>query len=118
MRSFSARNGPQWAEAVEQTRKLEALQRQMLQEMSLPVEDVGQLVGVDSGTPYLLNISDDPALSGCLLYFLRPEPEASTVGQDPSNSIVLRGLGIPARLCEIRYRPTEKNVFIYKVCNE
>jgi len=118
IQSISARAGGQWAQAVEQTRALEAVQKQLLQAMSLPVQDVGHLVGVDGSTPYLLNISDDPALSGCLLYFLRPEPEASTVGQDAGNSIVLRGLGIPARLCEIHYRSEDKYVAICKVCPE
>eukprot|EP00929_Paragymnodinium_shiwhaense_P073311 TRINITY_DN37323_c0_g1_i1.p1 TRINITY_DN37323_c0_g1~~TRINITY_DN37323_c0_g1_i1.p1 ORF type:complete len:510 (+),score=142.16 TRINITY_DN37323_c0_g1_i1:389-1918(+) len=109
MQTLSRQTGKQWAQAVEQTKALEAVQRQLLEQLRLPVQEVGQLAGVDDGTPYLLNISDDPSLSGCLLYFLRSEPEISTVGQAgpdsiAPNSIVLAGLGIPARLCEIRSR--------------
>eukprot|EP00927_Polykrikos_kofoidii_P047395 TRINITY_DN41517_c0_g1_i1.p1 TRINITY_DN41517_c0_g1~~TRINITY_DN41517_c0_g1_i1.p1 ORF type:complete len:815 (-),score=158.71 TRINITY_DN41517_c0_g1_i1:230-2674(-) len=113
--TFSKRTGTAWAQAVEQTRALEAVQKELLEDMRLPMQEVGQLAGVDEGTPYLLNISDDPALSGCLLYFLRAEPEISTVGQAgpqsiAANSIVLSGLGIPARLCELRYRPVVAEV--------
>lgn len=121
--TISQRSGVQWAQAVEKTKALEAVQRQLLEDMRLPVHEVGQLAGVDSGTPYLLNISDDPALTGCLLYFLRSSPEVLTVGCTDSDSIapnnlVLRGLGIPARLCDIQYEPDSKRVSICKVSSE
>lgn len=123
MQSFASRSGTQWAKALEETSALEAVQRQLLQDMCLPMKEVGSLAGVESGTPYLLNISDDPALSGVLVYFLRKEPEVSTVGSTgpesiAPNSIMLRGLGIPARLCEIRYNPEGKVVTITKTCED
>lgn len=123
MHSFSVKTGTEWALAVEQTRALEVVQQQLLEDMRLSLHEVGQLAGVDSGTPYLLNISDDPALSGCLLYFLRSLPEISTVGQAGPHSIApnriqLQGLGIPARLCEIQYNADTRSVSIRKVCEE
>eukprot|EP00440_Ansanella_granifera_P003540 gb/GFBE01003839.1/.p1 GENE.gb/GFBE01003839.1/~~gb/GFBE01003839.1/.p1 ORF type:complete len:767 (+),score=184.13 gb/GFBE01003839.1/:1-2301(+) len=124
MKSFAKQSGGgAWAMAVEQTKVLEAVQQQLLEEMSLPVHEVGRLAGVVSGTPYLLNISDDPALSGCLLYFLREEPAISSVGHLGPNSIspnniVLQGLGIPARLCELRFKREPMSVRICKVCGE
>mmetsp|Transcript_2583 Transcript_2583/g.6593 ORF Transcript_2583/g.6593 Transcript_2583/m.6593 type:complete len:754 (-) Transcript_2583:4-2265(-) len=128
MRSISERTGgAQWAEAVEKTRALEALQEQLIKDMRLPVHEVGQLAGAQTGTPFFLNISDDPALSGCLLYFLRSLPEINTVGSTGANSIapntiVLRGLGIPAQLCEIFYRVADgdnrSQVSIRKVCDD
>jgi len=81
MQSFSARAGGTWAQAVEQTRALEAVQRQLLQAMSLPVEEVGQLVGVDSGTPYLLNISDDPACPGACCISSDPRQRFPPLGK-------------------------------------
>ncbi|KAM5164707.1 kinesin-like protein KIF28P [Mantella aurantiaca] len=42
--------------------------------------------------PYLLNINEDPQLSGVLKYFI--QEGSSDVGQAPSNAITLRGLGI------------------------
>jgi len=115
MQSLAKRVGTSWGEAVEETQALKVVQQKLLEDMSLSVEEVGQLAGVGAGTPYLLNISDDPSLSGCLLYFLRSDPELTTVGQSGAgsiapNSIMLRGLGIPAKLCEIRYSPGSKAV--------
>ncbi|KYO23861.1 kinesin-like protein KIF28P [Alligator mississippiensis] len=42
--------------------------------------------------PYLLNINEDPQLSGVLKHFI--QDGASDVGQSTSNAIVLKGLGI------------------------
>uniref|UniRef100_A0A7M4G035 Kinesin-like protein n=1 Tax=Crocodylus porosus TaxID=8502 RepID=A0A7M4G035_CROPO len=42
--------------------------------------------------PYLLNINEDPQLSGVLKHFI--QDGASDVGQSASNAIVLKGLGI------------------------
>jgi len=124
-KSLSAQAGGQWAEAVEQTKALEDAQRKLLEERCLPMFEVGQLAGVSTGTPYLLNISDDPSLSGCLLYFLRPAPEVTTVGSAgphsiAANSVVLEGLGIPARLAEIHFydAPLGKRIEIIKSCGE
>mmetsp|Transcript_32049 Transcript_32049/g.90145 ORF Transcript_32049/g.90145 Transcript_32049/m.90145 type:complete len:744 (+) Transcript_32049:214-2445(+) len=125
MKSFAMRSGAieGWAEAKERTKALKVVQQQLLDEMSLSVHEIGQLAGVDSRTPYLLNISDDPSLSGSLLYFLRSEPDISTVGSSgpesiAPNNIRLEGLGIPARLCEIRYSPGSGSVRICKVSGE
>ncbi|KAM4694240.1 kinesin-like protein KIF28 [Discoglossus pictus] len=42
--------------------------------------------------PYLLNINEDPQLSGVLKHFIQDGP--SDIGQTASNAITLRGLGI------------------------
>nr|XP_016853085.1 PREDICTED: kinesin-like protein KIF28P [Anolis carolinensis] len=42
--------------------------------------------------PYIVNINEDPQLSGVLKYFV--QKGSSDVGQSPSNAIILRGLGI------------------------
>jgi len=108
MQSFSRQSGSNWAQAVAQTCALKEVHQQMLEALK-----VGQPAG--AGTPYLLNVSDDPALSGCLLYWLKPAPEVNDVGQE--GSVCLRGLGIPARLCELTYRPEDASVSIRK-CTE
>lgn len=123
MQSFAQRSGAQWAQAVAQTRALEDVQRQLLEGLSLPMREVERLAGVNGRTPYLLNISDDPALSGCLLYFLRPAPGVTVVGQAgpqgaASAGVQLRGLGIPARLCELIWQPEDGSVSVRKVCGE
>lgn len=48
-------------------------------------------------TPYLLNMSDDPALCGRLMYLL-PKGERTCIGSDPDNSVVVDGLGILPKL--------------------
>nr|XP_060633107.1 kinesin-like protein KIF28P [Anolis sagrei ordinatus] len=42
--------------------------------------------------PYIVNINEDPQLSGVLKYFV--QKGSSEVGQSSSNAIILRGLGI------------------------
>ena len=39
-------------------------------------------------------------MAGCIMYFV-PTSSAITVGSDPSNKIVVKGLGIPPFLCQI-----------------
>eukprot|EP00435_Cladocopium_sp_Y103_P051237 s961_g15.t2 len=51
-------------------------------------------------TPYLLNMSDDASLAGCLMYQLQ-RGERTSIGSDPDNTIVLDGLGMLPNLCSI-----------------
>lgn len=51
-------------------------------------------------TPYLVNMSNDPLLSGNLMYFL-PENEKTSFGCDPGCTIALKGVGIWPFMCEI-----------------
>ncbi|OCT79973.1 hypothetical protein XELAEV_18026790mg [Xenopus laevis] len=58
--------------------------------------------------PYLLNINEDPQLSGVLKHFI--QEGASDVGQAPSNVITVRGLGILPK--HATFINTESKVFI------
>jgi hypothetical protein len=51
-------------------------------------------------------MNEDPALAGCIMYFL-PNYMLMTVGSDPNNKIVLKGLGIPPQLCSIENNSEE-----------
>ncbi|CAK9081224.1 unnamed protein product [Durusdinium trenchii] len=64
----------------------------------LPTSDAEE--ALDLMTPYLLNMSDDPALCGRLMYLL-PKGERTCIGSDPDNSVVVDGLGILPNLCSI-----------------
>lgn len=44
-------------------------------------------------TPYLLNMSDDVSLAGCLMYPLQLN-ERTSIGSDPDNTVVVHGLGV------------------------
>lgn len=52
------------------------------------------------GTPYLTNMSADPALQGICNYFVRQDQHL-TVGSDRSSSMVLQGVGIRPRMCSL-----------------
>ncbi|KAF4659916.1 hypothetical protein FOZ61_004393 [Perkinsus olseni] len=70
----------------------------------LNMDNIHDIAGRKAREPYILNISDDPSLSGCLVYFLNSTKGAeskhhTTVGCGPDNDIVLSGLGIPDQLC-------------------
>lgn len=73
--------------------------RRALEELGLST-DHGELVGVSaqSNIPYLVNLSEDPYLDGCLMYFIRQCSEA-TLGSAEDNTIVLGGLGIREHHC-------------------
>eukprot|EP00746_Dinoflagellata_sp_MGD_P077875 gnl/MRDRNA2_/MRDRNA2_31194_c0_seq1.p1 gnl/MRDRNA2_/MRDRNA2_31194_c0~~gnl/MRDRNA2_/MRDRNA2_31194_c0_seq1.p1 ORF type:complete len:1246 (-),score=261.21 gnl/MRDRNA2_/MRDRNA2_31194_c0_seq1:40-3777(-) len=84
----------------------------VLKGMGLSSGDVDDLMGVGKDTPYMLNVSHDPMLSGNLIYVL-PCDTLVSVGSDPENSdksIVLQGLGIPPQLCSLR---NEQNARVF-----
>ncbi|CAE7415729.1 unc-104 [Symbiodinium sp. CCMP2592] len=74
-----------------------------LKEMGLSVNSEGVSVVVasqgDAGVPYLVNLSEDPYLQGCLMYFL-PGPEV-TIGSSDGNNVRMSGLGMKPRHCRI-----------------
>eukprot|EP00931_Biecheleriopsis_adriatica_P115109 TRINITY_DN90946_c0_g1_i1.p1 TRINITY_DN90946_c0_g1~~TRINITY_DN90946_c0_g1_i1.p1 ORF type:complete len:1344 (-),score=295.17 TRINITY_DN90946_c0_g1_i1:197-4228(-) len=82
---------------------LAAERAQCLKEMGLSVttDRVSIVVGGDKDMPYLVNLSEDPYLQGCLMYFL-PGPEEVTIGSADGNTVRLSGLGIKPRHCVIR----------------
>lgn len=47
------------------------LREEALDDMGLSSKEINTAFGVAHDTPYMLNISEDPMLSGCLLYYLK-----------------------------------------------
>eukprot|EP00435_Cladocopium_sp_Y103_P022639 s3276_g5.t1 len=78
----------------------EAKREEVLKEMGLTQQDLAQTIGIDKDVPYLLNMNEDPALAGKMMYFL-PLRQPITIGANQDNKIVLQGLGMPDHLCEI-----------------
>eukprot|EP00971_Amphidinium_carterae_P239647 4757635-Amphidinium_carterae.2 len=60
----------------------------------------GSFWGSLEDTPYLVNLSEDPFLEGCLMYALK-RGESTTVGSDPECRIQLVGLGVAEHHCVI-----------------
>mmetsp|Transcript_94625 Transcript_94625/g.187482 ORF Transcript_94625/g.187482 Transcript_94625/m.187482 type:complete len:935 (-) Transcript_94625:101-2905(-) len=84
-----------------EAKKLENQRTKALEAMGLNIDETSTAFRVDSNYPQLVNISEDPSLSGCLLYYLRPGEDA-TLGAAKENKIVLKGLGIQPYMCSFR----------------
>eukprot|EP00746_Dinoflagellata_sp_MGD_P090785 gnl/MRDRNA2_/MRDRNA2_35885_c0_seq1.p1 gnl/MRDRNA2_/MRDRNA2_35885_c0~~gnl/MRDRNA2_/MRDRNA2_35885_c0_seq1.p1 ORF type:complete len:1050 (+),score=220.73 gnl/MRDRNA2_/MRDRNA2_35885_c0_seq1:253-3150(+) len=85
---------------IQQSEKMEEARKEALDDGGLSHDEINQAFGVDSQTPYLLNMADDPMLAGCLLYILQ-EGASTTIGSAKENKIKLQGIGIPDQLCQI-----------------
>merc|ERR1719160_982844 len=73
---------------------------EVMKNSGLSTVEIEDIFGVEHEVPYLLNISDDPLLTGSLLYFIKPDVK-TTVGSDASCTITLKGLGMPPHLCTL-----------------
>lgn len=91
------------AQQLREARALQAAREEVLRDMGLTQQDVAETIGIDKDVPYLLNMNEDPALSGKMMYFL-PAGSTITIGSSIENKIVVQGLGIPEFLCEIKYQ--------------
>lgn len=90
----------QTASQMEESFKLARQRTKALEWCGLLTENSEDLRRKDTTTPYLLNMSDDPVLAGCLLYYL-PQGERISIGSDLDSTIVFDGLGILPNLCSI-----------------
>lgn len=96
LQEMTKSHGQQLAEA----KLLQAKREEVLKEMGVTQQDLAQTIGIDKDVPYLLNMNEDPALAGKMMYFL-PLRQPITIGSNQDNKIVLQGLGMPEHLCEI-----------------
>ncbi|KAF4671028.1 hypothetical protein FOZ61_006846 [Perkinsus olseni] len=72
-----------------------------LADRGLSSSEIKAAFGVGDYTPYMLNVSQDPMLSGSLIYYFQPDA-TTIVGSSPAEChMVLRGVGIPPSLCQV-----------------
>ncbi|KAF4717338.1 hypothetical protein FOZ62_001977, partial [Perkinsus olseni] len=72
-----------------------------LADRGLSSSEINAAFGVGDDTPYMLNVSQDPMLSGSLIYYFQPDA-TTIVGSSPNEcQMVLRGVGIPPSLCQV-----------------
>lgn len=88
-------------EEIEIAHQMNEVRYKALEENGLSQAHITQAFGISEGTPYLLNMADDPMLAGCLIYLIK-ESEQTSIGAHKDNTITLKGLGIPDFLCQIQ----------------
>lgn len=84
-----------WEQQLEATQALEAERAEALREVGLAELSAEEM----RTTPSLVNLSDDPLMSGRLIYWLKGE--TLTVGAADNSNIVLRGLGVQGHHCNV-----------------
>eukprot|EP00746_Dinoflagellata_sp_MGD_P142257 gnl/MRDRNA2_/MRDRNA2_75219_c0_seq1.p1 gnl/MRDRNA2_/MRDRNA2_75219_c0~~gnl/MRDRNA2_/MRDRNA2_75219_c0_seq1.p1 ORF type:complete len:1186 (+),score=279.21 gnl/MRDRNA2_/MRDRNA2_75219_c0_seq1:125-3682(+) len=89
-----------YEEQLKEAKALEEARSAALEDMGLSTDEITAVYKLDPNTPHLVNISDDPSLSGALMYFLE-EGVATLIGSDEKCKIRLTGLGVKAYMCQI-----------------
>mmetsp|Transcript_93544 Transcript_93544/g.209424 ORF Transcript_93544/g.209424 Transcript_93544/m.209424 type:complete len:1284 (-) Transcript_93544:148-3999(-) len=90
-------------EDLKVARELQKAKESALESNGLSQQNITQAFGISNGMPYMVNMSFDPMLAGCLIYLIK-ETEPTTIGAHKDNTIVLNGLGVPDFLCRIEYK--------------
>uniref|UniRef100_A0A0G4HZ66 Kinesin motor domain-containing protein n=1 Tax=Chromera velia CCMP2878 TaxID=1169474 RepID=A0A0G4HZ66_9ALVE len=88
----------QWEDKVKESEDMQEKRKKAIESMGLATGDVTSLLQIGEDTPYLLNISDDPMLTGCVMYFLRRDEE-TLVGKAEEANVRLPGSGIEDTHC-------------------
>lgn len=88
------------SQQMEDNQKLASERKKALEAFGLKVMDIGEAFAVEQVTPYLLNMSDDPVLSGCLMYILE-RGKLTSIGSAAAGTIVVRGVGVLPHMCGI-----------------
>eukprot|EP00118_Oscarella_pearsei_P002995 m.12536 g.12536 ORF g.12536 m.12536 type:complete len:1608 (+) comp24116_c0_seq1:37-4860(+) len=93
-----------WEEKLKKTEKIKHEREAMLHEMgiSLQESEAGVAVGVTSPrkTPHLVNLNEDPAMSECLLYYIKEGiTRVGRHGAQDRQDIQLSGLNISKEHC-------------------
>jgi len=89
------------ASQLEESKQMEQARRAAMEDMGLSFDEILENFGMKKDQPQLVNISDDPSLNGCLVYFL-PDGDEQRIGCDKEGcNIVLDGLGIKPFMCSV-----------------
>jgi len=96
---------PTKEELKAQSQAFESRRNQVLENLGLSKAQLASLVSRgevpkmrEDADPYLVNVCEDPLLSGCLMYPL-PRGRTVGVGSDPACAIHVEGLGIQPEMC-------------------
>ena len=87
-------------EKERRTQEIEKARRKVLEEAGISFTDMGDIVGRGStDTPSLVNLNEDPMMSGLLVYFFKIGE--TFIGRETTNNIVLNGLQIKPQHCVV-----------------
>uniref|UniRef100_A0A7S4QWX0 Kinesin motor domain-containing protein n=1 Tax=Alexandrium monilatum TaxID=311494 RepID=A0A7S4QWX0_9DINO len=81
-------------------RQMQDKRNDALKDLGLSSKSIGESLGLDESTPQLVNISNDPSLVGCLVYFLT-QGDPIAVGSTKGCKIQLHGLGMKPTMAVI-----------------
>lgn len=71
-----------------------------IDDMALSMAEIAAEMGIDPNTPQLINISNDPSLNGCLVYYL-PMDQIVQIGSSDTCKVRLTGLGMQRFMCSL-----------------
>lgn len=107
---FSFVHSCSWAEKKAQAVQFDSAREMTLERLGLSNRSIAEAWRRGNGSvaslmhtdadPYLVNVCDDPLLSGCLTYVL-PQGEVVSVGSHPSCKIQIEGLGVQPEMCHL-----------------
>eukprot|EP00927_Polykrikos_kofoidii_P053922 TRINITY_DN4843_c0_g3_i1.p1 TRINITY_DN4843_c0_g3~~TRINITY_DN4843_c0_g3_i1.p1 ORF type:complete len:1519 (+),score=228.91 TRINITY_DN4843_c0_g3_i1:83-4639(+) len=89
---------PSYEVQLEEDRRTQLGRLQEMQSTGLLQDSAQAAFHSSASTPYLINMSDDATLAGCLVYYMKPGL-MTTFGSADDNVVVIRGLGISEHLC-------------------
>ncbi|CAE8609605.1 unnamed protein product [Polarella glacialis] len=90
-----------WEEQQARSRADDTQRRKTLKSLGLAASWSGE---AEANYPYVVNVCDDPLLSGRLTYKLTPGEKPLRVGSDPSCEVRVDGLGAEPELCTLQCR--------------
>ncbi|XP_071491497.1 kinesin-like protein KIF1A [Diadema antillarum] len=108
-----------WEEKLKKTEAIRLQREEMLAEMGVVMREDGNTVGVFSPkkTPHLVNLNEDPLMSECLLYHIKPG--ITRVGRTDANvtqDIQLSGSYISEEHCMIENKDGQVTLMPFDGC--
>ena len=79
-------------ELIERGKTLKSMRTKVFQDAGLDEDEIGDAFGQDPDAIQMINISNDPSLAGCMIYF--PKEGKNTIGTGKKSTIHMQGLGM------------------------
>lgn len=98
-------NNPDQEENKKMKEEIEKRRKAALEDGGLSVDEIREEFKLSEDCPYIVNISDDPSLAGCLIHYLK-DPQ-NKIGSKAKVGIKINGLGIHEEHCTISVQDDE-----------